>query len=266
MKHKLSLLLIVLALLSSCRQQKELLYFDTLGASDIQNTTAVEQKVYSIRANDILYIRVYTLDQNINMLFSAASGASQSGGSYQLYNEDAMYFTGFSVREDGFVDIPLIGLIEVKGKTVEEAKALIVAKAHEQLKEPTVLVKLANFKVTLLGEVMRPGTYNYFNNQTTILEAIGKSGDLTDYGNRREVLVIRPTVSGSKSYRINLQNAALLTSPEYFIQPNDVIYVPPLKAKGMRMIASDYGVLFSAVSSTIATLSIVITLILNLKK
>ncbi|MCX6224042.1 MAG: polysaccharide export protein, partial [Bacteroidia bacterium] len=216
--------------------------------------------------NDILYIRVYTLDQDINMLFSAASGASQTGGSYQYFSEDAMYFSGFSVREDGNVDIPLLGLVQVKGKTIAEAKAIIEQKAREQLKDPTVLVKLANFKVTLLGEVLRPGTYTYFNNQATILEAIAKSGDLTDYGNRKEVLIIRPTVNGSKSYRINLQDKNLLTSPEYFIQPNDVIYVPPLKAKGIRMVATDYGVLISAVSSTIATLSIVITLILNLKK
>ena len=265
MKRLLPFLIIFIAVLTSCRQQKELIYFNGLQTADLKNATAIDLKEYKIKVSDILYIKVLTSDEKINALFSSASGSS-GGMNYQYFSEEAMYFSGFSVRPDGTVDIPSIGMVPVVGKNIEEAKQLIVEKSKEQLKEPTVLVKLANFKVTLLGEVMRPGTYNYFNNQTTILEAIGKAGDLTDYGDRKQVLIIRPTVDGSCSYRINLQDPNLISAPEYYIQPNDVVYVPPLKAKGLRMIASDYGVLFSVISSTIATLSIVVTLILNLKQ
>jgi polysaccharide export outer membrane protein len=264
MKRILPLVVIILLAATSCRQQKELTYFAGLGQADINNPTAADQKIYRIRANDILYIRVLTTDQNINSLFSAATGSSQAGA-YQIYQEDAMYFTGFSVNYDGNVDIPTVGLVEVRGKTIEEAKAVIEKRAQEQLKDPVVLVKLANFKVTLLGEVFRPGTYNYFNNQTTILEAIGKAGDLTDYGDRQQVLIIRPTVEGSKSYRINLQDPALLNSPEYYIQPNDVIYVQPLKAKSNRLFTQDYGPIITVVASTLTSISLIITIILNLK-
>jgi polysaccharide export outer membrane protein len=269
MKHlrlKLFLLLFT-ALLVSCRQQKELIYFNGLGAEDIQNQTTIDQESYCIRANDILYIKVLTLDEKINMMFNQASGTNQSvGGGNQMYGEETLYFTGFSVRDDGNVEIPMIGLVNVKGKTIDEAKAIIEKKALEQLKEPIVQVKLGSFKVTMLGEVRQPGVKFFYNKRPNIIEAIGKSGDLTDYGNRQQVLIIRPTVNGSRSYRINLQDKKLLNSPEFYIQPNDVIYVPPLKAKGINMVAQDYGVLISILSSTLATVSIVITLILNLKK
>lgn len=268
MKHlrlKLFLLLFT-ALLVSCRQQKELIYFNGLGAEDIQNQTTADQDSYCIRANDILYIKVLTLDEKINMLFNQASGTNMASGGSQMFGEEVLYFTGFSVRDDGYVEIPMIGPVQVKGKTIEEAKTIIEKKALEQLKEPIVQVKLGTFKVTMLGEVRQPGVKFFYNKRPNIIEAIGKSGDLTDYGNRHEVLIIRPTVTGSRSYRINLQDKNLLNSPEFYIQPNDVIYVPPLKAKGINMVAQDYGVLISIISSTLATITVVISLILNLKK
>lgn len=267
MKHRIPLFLIVLAVLSaSCRHQKELIYFKGLGASDIQNSTADKMEDYRIRASDILYIRVLTLDEKINSLFMAASGSGQNMGSGQSFGEEGMYFTGFPVLDDGNVDVPLIGLVQVKGKTMEEAKANIIQRAREQLKDPIVQVKLGTFKVTLIGEVRSPGVKYFYSNRPTIIEAIGKSGDLTDYGNRQQVLIIRPTVDGSRSYRINLQDKNLLNSPEYYLQPNDIVYVPPLKAKGINMVAQDYGTLISLVTSTVGIFTLIFTLILNLKK
>jgi polysaccharide biosynthesis/export protein len=264
MKNRLIYLSILALALSSCRQQKELIYFTDLQEANIPNNTLKEQKNYLIRANDILYVKVMSLDEKINAQYNAAAtGGTAMGGRY--YTEDAMFFTGYSVQENGAVDLPVFGEIQVLGLTIQGAKKAIIEKTEEYLKDVDVVVKLANFKVTLLGEVNSPGIYNYYNNQTTILEALGKAGDLSDYGNRKEVLVIRPTVEGSKSFRLNLQDKDLLSSPKYFIQPNDVIYVPPLKAKGTRLLAQDYGIFITSISSTLTAVSLIVTLILNVK-
>jgi len=119
------------------------------------------------------------------------------------------------------------------------------------------MIKFASFKVTILGEINRPGMISYYNNQTTILEALGKAGDLTDYGNRNNILIIRPTENGSQTFRVDLTKKNLFASSEYFIKPNDVIYVEPMKAKGTRLFAQDYGTFISVVSSTITAFAII---------
>jgi polysaccharide biosynthesis/export protein len=264
MKKPLIYVFILILSFSSCRQQKELIYFTNLHEANIPNNTLQEQKNYQIRANDILYVKVMSLDEKINAQYNAAA-TGDSRMSARYYSEDAMFFTGYSVQDNGVVDLPVFGEIQVLGLTIQSAKKVIVEKTEEYLKDVEVIVKLANFKVTLLGEVNHPGIYNYYNNQTTILEALAKAGDLSDYGSRKEVLVIRPTVEGSKSYRLNLQDKDLLSSPKYFIQPNDVIYVPPLKAKGTRLLAQDYGIFITSISSTLTAVSLIVTLILNFK-
>jgi polysaccharide biosynthesis/export protein len=264
MKKPLLYLSILILTLSSCRQQKELIYFTDLQEAYIPNNTLQEQKNYLIRANDILYVKVMSLDDKINAQYnSAATGEARISARY--YSEDVMFFTGYSVQDNGTVDLPVFGEVQVLGQTIQGAKKVIIEKAEEYLKDVEAIVKLANFKVTLLGEVNRPGIYNYYNNQTTILEALGKAGDLSDYGDRKQVLVIRPTVEGSKSFRLNLQDKNLLSSPKYFIQPNDVIYVPPLKAKGTRLLAQDYGIFITSISSTLTAVSLIVTIILNFK-
>ncbi len=263
--NKIFLAITILALaLSSCRQQKELAYFDGLVETDIQNNTSQEVKDYNIRMHDILYIRVLSYDEKINSLFDAVSTSNVNQTS--MMQSGGMYYTGYSVDENGMVEIPEIGYISVIGKTVAEAKDEIRSRASEYLKDATIIVKLSNMKYTFLGEVNRPGVVQNLNNQTTILEAIGLAGDLTDYGDRKHVWVLRPTVGGMSTHMLNLNDPELISSPYFFLKPNDVIYVPPLKAKATRMFAQDYGIFISIITSTIATASVVLTIILNLKK
>jgi polysaccharide export outer membrane protein len=128
-----------------------------------------------------------------------------------------------------------------------------------------VIVKLANMKYTFLGEVNAPGMVQNLNNQTTILEAIGLAGDLTDYGDRHNIWILRPTVEGVSTHKLDLNDPNLLSSQYYYLKPNDVIYVPPLKAKATRMFSQDYGIFISIISTTLATASVILTLIFNLK-
>ena len=263
-KTIMALAIIALAL-AGCRQQKELIYFNGLQDAEIQNNTSQDDRAYKIRKNDILYIRVLSFNPEITALFNAASGLTGAQSQVQ-YQEAGMYYNGISVNERGMVEIPEIGEVEVVGKTIEEAREEIRTRAKVILKGATIIVKLANLKFTLLGEVKAPGIYLNYNNQTTILEALGLAGDITDYGNRKQVLVIRPTGEGMTTHRLNLNDKNLLSSPYYYVKPNDVIYVQPLKAKATRMFAQDSGVFISLLSTTVATASIILTLVLNVKK
>ena len=265
MKRILFAFIIITLALAGCRQQSELVYFNGLQEEEIHNNTAQEDKDYKIQINDILYIRVLSLNEEINIVYNAASGTSTQSN-YSVYQEGGMYYTGYSVKANGGVEIPLIGNVEVIDKTIDEAIEAIRTQAKIYLKDAIIIVKLANLKFTLLGEVKNPGTYINYNSQTTILEALGMAGDLTDYGDREQVLVLRPTVDGVRSFRLNLNDLNLLSSPEYYLKPNDVIYVQPLKAKGTSLLAQDYGIFISIISSTLATMSVILTLIFSLKK
>lgn len=263
MKRILIAFIVISVTMVSCRQQGELVYFNGLQETEIQNNTTQEEKAYEIRENDIIYIRVLSMNEDINQIFNSASGSS--GTTNTMYQEAGMYYSGYSVNNEGMVNIPSLGSVEVKGKTIEEAREAIIERAKVYLKGAIVIVKLANLKFTFLGEVQQPGVFQNYNNQTTILEGLGLAGDLTDYGDREQVLVIRPTTEGVTTHRLNLNDPDLLASPHYYLKPNDVVYVQPLKAKGTKLLAQDYGIFVSIISSTLATISVILTLIFTIK-
>lgn len=234
-------------------------YFRDIGDQPGAIISVQAKEEYRIQPNDILYVKILTLDKDVMDLFNNISmpGGSRTGSSFQNFTEQGLYYTGFSVSDSGYVDIPILNKLKVGNLTIQDAREAIQKKANEYIKEPDVLVKLANFKVTILGEVNKPGMIAYYNNQTTILEALGKAGDLTDYGNRNNILVIRPTENGSETFRIDLTKKNLISSSAYYIKPNDVIYVEPMKAKGTRLFAQDYGTFISVISSTITAFAII---------
>ena len=123
--------------------------------------------------------------------------------------------------------------------------------ANEIFKNSTVECKLLSYKYTVIGEVNNPGTYVNYNNYLTVLEAIGRAGGLGDYGNRDKVLVVRPMDKGTKTFRLNLQDKNILSSQAYFLLPNDVVIVEPLKQKIFNMNLPTISFILTAVTSTI---------------
>src|SRR5690606_27826753 len=122
------------------------------------------------------------------------------------------------------------------------------------LNKATIIVKLISFKITVVGEVQKPGHYFIYNEQATVLEGLGMAGDLTDFGNRENITLIRKTANGSGTVLIDLKDPALLASEFYYLHPNDIIYVQPMKAKSTRSNVSTLGilsVLFGAISSVV---------------
>lgn len=214
---------------ASCVPQKKIRYFQNLQEQDTTSVFSNKQAAdYKIQVKDNLYIRVYSLDEKAFLFFNKQSGTN----SYNDYANDAsIYLNSYDVNADGNINFPIIGQVHVKDLTVGQVKTMLEEKIAEYLKETIVVVKMVNFRVTLVGEVMRPGEFTIYKDNLNIFEAISLAGDMTEFANRQRVALIRQVKGGSQVYYIDMTSAKILSSPFYYIQPNDIIYVAPLGYK-----------------------------------
>lgn len=216
-------------LISSCSSQR-MVYFNDLPDTAEFEWMAAEFTQPVIQQDDILSIDIQTVDptnaaavnQGTTMqLIGASSG--QNIGNQQV--------TGFLVDRKGMVSIPMFGEIEVAGLTTQQAREVITEKVAVYYKEPTVQVRFANYKITVLGEVAKPATYTVPNEKVTLLDALGMAGDLTIYGKRDNVLLIREADGAKEFIRFDLNSARMFESPYFYLKQNDVIYVEPGKGR-----------------------------------
>lgn len=246
-----------ICLMSSCVSHKELVNFKDVNlplgrAERISN--ALELR---IQPNDLLRIQVESISPAASAPFNQMGGSQNVG---QMTGANLQLFTGYLVDQDGYVDLPIIGRIEAQGQTIESLQFLVRGKLKTYLKDPVVNVRFLNFKVTLLGEVNVPGVLTLPNSRVTLLEAIGAAGDMTDYADRTNIMIIREQ-NGSRSYqRVDLQTDEIFSSPYYYLQQNDLIYIEPIKARtatvadrGQRIVS--YGTAVLSVIALIFTLT-----------
>lgn len=242
---KTALLLIIIVSLYSCNRKSQLLYM-----SDVQNellTTAVVQP-YLLKSGDVLSVQIITQDANVSRLFNI----NAVGTSYNAYvSEASTYVNGFSVNDSGYVHLPVLGKIKVDSLSTRQAQAIIQKQTEKYLKDGLAIVKLLSFKVTVIGEVKRPGTYTNYNDNLNIFEAIGLAGDLSDYGQRSNVLVIRKTPQGVKTLRLNLQDKALITSEGFYLLPNDTVIVEPRTGKVMALNTPNVSLFLSIITTAL---------------
>jgi polysaccharide export outer membrane protein len=142
---------------------------------------------------------------------------------------------GYIVEPDGTITLPSIGKIAVTGLTIREAEARIKAKAQEYLKDVTAKVRLLNYKVTVIGEVNSPGVYYNYNYEYTVFDALSSAGGTTNWAKIEKVLVLRRTKNGSQTYTLDMNSSSALSSPAYFLEPNDVVVVQPSKYKNVQL-------------------------------
>jgi polysaccharide export outer membrane protein len=252
MKHISHILVFAIFLASSCTSQKKLAYLNNLPVPTGEETFTLDIPDYKIQPRDILYITVKAMmpDGTINdFLISARS----YGGTYVSQGESGGYLYGYDVNPEGNIVLPTVGSIKVGGLTLEETRKLLQASADKVFKNATIECKLLSFKFTVIGEVRAPGTYVNYNNYLTVLEAIGRAGGVGDYGNRSNVLVIRPYDKGTKTFRLNLQDKKILSSEAYFLLPNDVVIVEPLKQKIFSMNLPTISFIITTFTSVITT-------------
>jgi len=247
--------LLALALFSSCKSNKELIYLQNLPEGEVVQSVPFSTDRYHLRPGDNLYIQVASINPEVNQLFNPAMASGGGAGTAQMFNSvSGQYLNGYLIDQDGRIELPIIGGVDAQGKTLQEVKDTLVKRVSEYFKEATVTVKLLNFKVTVMGEVSRPGVIYAYNNTFTLLEAISQAGGTTDYSRLKKALVIRETPKGTVNMEVDLTDKAFLTSQAYFLQPNDVIYVWPDKYKNTRLNAPMYSLMLSTISTLIVIL------------
>lgn len=230
-KNSFYILLLIGALFTSCIPVKDLWYLQDKNNSGEQNTVAaVESKPYRLQVNDVLSINIKAIDTKLVSIFNTTESSSTAGKS-----ESGLYFDGFTVDDHGNIRMPILGEINVIGYTLEEVRVIIEKKLLEEYFKSEanifVTVKLAGFRYTINGEVGSTGTKTLFQAHVNVLEAVANAGDITTVGNRKAVMIIRQTPTGVQMNEIDLTDANVMKSPYYYLQPNDYIYVKPLKQK-----------------------------------
>ena len=245
-----ALFIFLLAVLSSCVPQKKIKYLQKQQENDTTSLHANKRtNEYKVQPNDNLYIRVFALDEKAYTFFNKQSGT----GYYSDYSTDAaIYLNSYSVSPEGAIDFPIVGKVDVKDLTVEQIKTILQQFLSEYLKEITVVVKIVNFKVTIVGEVSRPGEYSIYKDDMNLFEAIALAGDLGEFANRNKVAIIRATKGGSQVHYIDLTSDKILSSQFYYLQPNDIIYISPLGYKRWGLGSTfPWAIILASVSTTL---------------
>ncbi len=246
----------VCALLTQgCISQRQLPYLQSSSYSLTQpQETVVARPVYHIQPNDVLSIRVQSVQPELNDLFNISDPRNMFSADPSM-----LYLTGYSVNAEGQISLPTVGILQVGGLSVEQVQGLVQKRVSAFASGANVLVKLLSFKLTVLGEVRSPGRYFVYNGQASVLEALGLAGDLTEFGNRQNVKLVRQTPKGSEVVLLDLTDPALLRSPYYYMLPNDALYVEPLKARTSRANANNLGIVFAGISAIVLLLSYIRT-------
>lgn len=186
---------------------------------------------HHLEIGDVLMVKVISRNEESNSLFNLETNTNNANPNLTAAN---LYLNGFTVNQEGTIDIPNVGEVSVLNKTLEEAEEAISIKAEEFLINPFVLVKLANFQFTVIGEVNSPGNYPVYKEGLTIYDAIAISGGVTDYGNLKKVKIIRSEKNKKQIYNIDLTSSSIMTSDFFYLRNNDLIYVKPIKFKGFK--------------------------------
>jgi polysaccharide export outer membrane protein len=218
-------------LLTSCVPFKDTLYLEKNKdkVADIE-INADAYKPYRLQVDDIVSIDIKANNQKEVEIFSKG-GNNESG----IVNQDQLYFDGYQIDGFGNIRIPVLGLVNIQGQTVDDVSKMLEKKLLEEYFTPAsnlfVTVKLAGIKYTINGEIANAGTKTVFQDKLNILEAIANSGDITLTGNKKQVVVMRKIPTGYQSETLDLTDANVINSPYFYLKPNDYIYVKPLKQK-----------------------------------
>ncbi len=220
-----SLLLLLTVSLSACVEHKMLVNFNEGPAFPAGPQPIPVPSELRIQPDDLLEIGVYAADP------AAVAPFTLQGIGARTKEENNLAGNNFLVDQQGDIEFPILGKMHLAGLSIEQARDTFKARIGQYINKPIVNVRWLNFKFTVLGEVTRPATFTLPERSVTVLEAIGLAGDLTNYGNRKNILVIREQDGQREFGRVDLQDRNVFSSPYYYLKQNDVLYVEPLKQK-----------------------------------
>jgi polysaccharide export outer membrane protein len=255
---------VILAMaMTGCVTQKQMTYLSDARpeSADTINAVFVPQSEMVIRSGDALTIFVSALDQEAVTPYNLPMVVYAKPGEQQLSTTPALQY--YIVDEEGNIEFPVLGKLHVAGLRRNEVEIYVKKQLESQVLNPQVHVNLVNAKISVMGEVAKPGQIPLVSGRMTILEALAAAGDLTPYGRRDNVLLTREVDGKIQIARLNLRSQDIYTSPYYYVQQNDVIYVSPNK---VRAVASTNASLWFSMVSTIASAATVIVTVINVSR
>ena len=250
---------------TSCVPVERMIYLQPEGDRSAE-VFEYDKQDYQLQMNDILDVKISSLNPEINSLFNASTmGTMQVAQATAQTGGDLFYITGYSIDQDGNIDIPFVGKVDVLGLTLNEARSAVDMKVSELFTNYHLQVRLGGVRFSALGEFNRPGKHVVMQNQVTIFEAIALGGDLSLVANREEIRLIRQHPNGTKIHSINLLDEGVVGSPYYFIQPNDVLYAEPLPQRSWGIGITGAQTL-NTIVSTLSTSAALILSIISLSR
>ena len=224
----------------------------------VQYTQHAEFESYKIRPFDQLMIKVNAFDGSTEEFLNREFKTENTFTRDIDFSPSSLYFSSYFVDDAGFIHLPLLGDIEVAGLTVAEIKIKLDEAYLPYLKFASTSVKMSNSRVTVFGEVQKPGVYYLYQEKNTILDAISMAGDMTEFGIREKVKLIRLTEEGSETSYLNLFRSDFIYTEYSYLKPSDVIYVEPTKGKARDVGARFTSVVISAISLGILLVNIIV--------
>ena len=259
---KIAFLAVALTLTAGCTSYKQVPYLQN---PEVVNNYGKEIPLYDakIMPKDLLTITVSTTDPKASVPFNLyiQSPASVTDIDYLTTQPTLQQYL---VNNEGEIDFPVLGKLKISGLTKNECESLIQEKLKPYLKEtPIINVRMVNYKISVLGEVNKPGTFTVSNEKVNVLEALAMAGDMTVYGLRNNVKLVRENAKGQREIiELNLNDASLLTSPYFYLQQNDILYVSPNKTAARNSdIGNSTTLWFSATSILVSIASLLVTIL-----
>ena len=244
----------VIPVIFGCTRLKDITYVRDVGKSANDSLYTNSFSDYKIQVADILYVRISCMDESINALFDQGT---QSNTTNSSASSSSFYLTGNSVDVQGNITVPIIGKIPVVGQTVSEIESNLSKLSAKYITDARVQVKLVSFKISFLGEIGHKGQINIYSDRANIFEVLSLAGDINYNGNRHNVLIMRTTKQGTEVHRIDVTDKNILSSKMFFLQPNDIVYVEPIKSTGIKLMIADYSTLISILTLTISTIFLI---------
>lgn len=243
--------LFIFLIFQSCSSKKKIIYFQGSLPAEVKNFNLI------FRPDDIISIKVIGIDAEAVKPFNLPIINDQQTGGYSAGIPSP---AGYLIDQEGNIDFPVVGKIKIAGLTRTQCVDYLKEQLKPYINNPTIIVRLLNYKITVLGEVKMPGTFTIPNERITLVEALGIAGDLTISGVRKNILVIRETNGKRTETRVDLTSTELFSSPVFVLQQNDLIYVAPNRAR-----ANSSALNTGYISISISAISLFVTLALLFK-
>ena len=230
-----------LLVFNSCISQKKTTLLQDKSIQDVtQEFVNQKSEEYKLKPGDQLYIQVYSVDPKTSRLFNTDMPTPFTNTTKEL--------NSYKIDQEGYINFSFIDKVQVNGLSVGDARDLLQSTINEYFKEATVIVKLVYYKIAVLGEVENPGYFSIESKQVNILQAISEAGGINTFGNREKVVLVRQTDNGSRMYQMDLTDNAVLQSDQFYLMPNDVVYVKPMKIKNVAFEKVPYSLLLSTLT------------------